>query len=113
MDEVIRNNPESSTTNNINEDALTKVLGHPKSGRVLAQGRGVTKSCLSVLDICKTKMNMYEREQENMKTQQESMKTQLAEVIDILKGQVVRSLYTSNDSVNGFIPCKILIYFLL
>ena len=50
LDEIIRNNPESSTTTNINEDALTMLFGNPKSGRILGQGRGVTKSNLSVID---------------------------------------------------------------
>ena len=41
-----------------------------------------------------------------MKTQQDSIKNQLDEVVDILKGQVVRSLYTNNDTLYGFITCK-------
>ena len=82
-------------TANVNEDALTQLLGHPKSGRLLPQGRGVTKSRVSVHDICQAKMNMYEREQENMKTQ-------LAEIMNILNGQMVRSLYMNNHTVNDY-----------
>ena len=84
MDEIIRNNPESSTTTNINEDALTMLFGNPKSGRILGQGRGVTKSSLSVIDMCQSKMEMYEKEQQ-------ITKNQLSEVMDMLKEHLVRT----------------------
>ena len=84
LDEIIRNNPESSTTTNINEDALTMLFGNPKSGRILGQGRGVTKSSLSVIDMCQSKMEMYEKEQQ-------TMKNQLSEVMDMLKEHLVRT----------------------
>ena len=35
LDEIIRDKPESSTTTNINEDALTILFDSPKSGRVI------------------------------------------------------------------------------
>ena len=50
LDEIICNNLESSTT--INEDALTLLFGNPKSGHILGQRRWVTKSSLSVIDMC-------------------------------------------------------------
>ena len=89
MDEIIRNNPESSTTTNINEDALTLLFGNPKSGRILGQGRGVTKSSLSVMDMCQHRMEVYEKEQH-------SMKSHLSEVLDMLKQHLVRTLYIGN-----------------
>ncbi|KAF4348007.1 hypothetical protein G4B88_026827 [Cannabis sativa] len=44
LDDIIRENPNSQTTNNIDEDALTMLFGIPKSGRHIGQGRGISKS---------------------------------------------------------------------
>ena len=84
MDKIIRNNPESSTMTIINDDALTILFGNPKSSCILGLGRGVTKSSLSIIDMCQSKMEMYEKEQK-------TMKNQLSEVMDMLKEHLVRT----------------------
>ncbi|KAF4380972.1 hypothetical protein F8388_011894 [Cannabis sativa] len=48
LDDIIRENPNSQTTNNIDEDALTMLFGIPKSGRHIGQGRGISKSKVAV-----------------------------------------------------------------
>ena len=84
FDEIIRDKPESSTTTNINEDALTILFGSPKSGRVIGQGRGITKSSLSIIDMSQNRMEIYEKEQY-------TMKKQLSEVLDLLKEHAVKT----------------------
>ncbi|XP_062114462.1 uncharacterized protein LOC133825549 [Humulus lupulus] len=79
--EIIREDPKSGTTNNTDEDALTKLFGNPKSGLLIGQGRGVTKSKLTVVNMCKDKMTLLEEEQLNMKIQ-------IAEMLNLLKGHL-------------------------
>ena len=87
MNEIIRDNLESSTTNNIDEDALTILFGNSKSSRIIGQGRGITKSNLVVVDMCQDKMKMFEKEQC-------TMKEQISELLTLVKAHVVRfSLY--------------------
>ncbi|KAF4351284.1 hypothetical protein G4B88_017782, partial [Cannabis sativa] len=47
LDNIIREDPNSEITENIEEDALTKLFGDPKSGRLIGQGRGITRSKLN------------------------------------------------------------------
>ena len=61
LNEIIRDNLESSTTNNIDEDALTILFGNSKSGRIIGQGRGITKSNLAIVDMCQDKMEMLKK----------------------------------------------------
>ena len=87
MNEIIRDNPESSTTNNIDEDALIILFGNSKSGRIIGQGRGITKSNLAVIDMCQDKMETFEKEQC-------TMKEQISELLTLVKAHVVGfSLY--------------------
>ena len=51
LNEIIRDNPESSTTNNIDEDTLTILFGNLRSSHIIGQGRGINKSNLAVIDM--------------------------------------------------------------
>ncbi|XP_062114959.1 uncharacterized protein LOC133828957 [Humulus lupulus] len=44
LNEILHEDPKSGTTDNADEDALTKLFGNPKSGRLIGHGRGVTRS---------------------------------------------------------------------
>ncbi|XP_062096269.1 uncharacterized protein LOC133802052 [Humulus lupulus] len=81
LDEIIRKDPKFGTTNNTDEDALTKLFGNPKFGHLIRQGRGVTGSKLTVVNMCKNKMTLLEEEQLNMKSQ-------IAEMLNLLKGHL-------------------------
>lgn len=82
LDEIIREDPKSGITNNTDEDALTKLFGNPKSGRLIGQGRGVTKSKLAIMNMCQDKMALFEEAQYNMKIQ-------IAELMNLVKEQMV------------------------
>ncbi|KAM6543719.1 hypothetical protein CsatB_008166 [Cannabis sativa] len=58
LDNIIREDPNSEITENIEEDALTKLFGDPKSGRLIGQGRGITRSKLNVINMSNNKICM-------------------------------------------------------
>uniref|UniRef100_A0A803PVJ9 Uncharacterized protein n=1 Tax=Cannabis sativa TaxID=3483 RepID=A0A803PVJ9_CANSA len=78
LDDIIRENPNSQTTNNIDEDALTMLFGIPKSGRHIGQGRGISKSKVAVVNMFQDKIEAYNKELG-------SMKKQIAELFKLLK----------------------------
>ncbi|XP_062093849.1 uncharacterized protein LOC133799878 [Humulus lupulus] len=78
LDDIIRENPNSETIKNIEDDALTILFGEPKSGRQIGQGRGMSKSKLTVVHMYQDKIEVLEKEQHNMKKQ-------LAELLKLFK----------------------------
>ena len=82
MNEIIRDNLKSFTTNSINKDALTILFGNLKSGCIIGQGRGITKSNLTVIDMCQDKMETFEKEKC-------TTKEQVSELVTLVKAHVV------------------------
>ncbi|XP_062106702.1 uncharacterized protein LOC133818035 isoform X2 [Humulus lupulus] len=78
LDDIIRENPNSETTKNIEEDALTILFGEPKSSRQIGQGRGMSKSKSTIVHMYQDKIEVLEKEQHNMKKQ-------LAELLKLFK----------------------------
>lgn len=82
LNEILLEDPKSGTTDNADEDALTKLFGNPKSGRLIGQGRGVTRSKLTVVNMCNSKISKLEEEQHNMKLK-------MTEMMNLLKEHLV------------------------
>ena len=58
------------------------LLEDPKSGRLIGQGRGVTRSKLTVVNMCNSKISKLEEEQHNMKLK-------MTEMMNLLKEHLV------------------------
>ena len=82
LDDIIHDDPNSGTTCNTNEDALTKLFGNPTSGRLIGEGRGISRSKLTILNMSGDKITMLEQQQQNMKIQ-------IAEVLNLVKEHLV------------------------
>ncbi|XP_062092590.1 uncharacterized protein LOC133798352 isoform X7 [Humulus lupulus] len=89
-DMILLEDPKSGTTDNADEDALTKLFGNPKSGRLIGQGRGVARSKLTVVNMCNSKISKLEEEQHNMKLEMTEMMNLLKEHL-VVGGKVTPS----------------------
>ncbi|XP_062092586.1 uncharacterized protein LOC133798352 isoform X3 [Humulus lupulus] len=90
LNEILLEDPKSGTTDNADEDALTKLFGNPKSGRLIGQGRGVARSKLTVVNMCNSKISKLEEEQHNMKLEMTEMMNLLKEHL-VVGGKVTPS----------------------
>ena len=82
LNEILLEDPKSRTTDNVDEDTLTKLFGNPKSGRLIGHERGVTRSKLTVVTMCNSKISELEEEQQNMKLK-------MTEMMNLLKEHLV------------------------
>ncbi|XP_062079639.1 uncharacterized protein LOC133784201 [Humulus lupulus] len=82
LNEILLEDPKSGTIDNADEDALKKLFGNPKSGRLIRHGRGVTRSKLTVVNMCNSKISRLEEEQQNMKLK-------MTEMMNLLKEHLV------------------------
>ena len=105
LDEILLEDPKSGTTENSNEDALTKLFGIPKSGRLIGHGRGITSSKLTVINMCSSKMSKLEEEQQNIKFQMSEMMSLLKEHLAVILSCIIINLwfFFSNETYLGFI----------
>ncbi|KAF4379630.1 hypothetical protein F8388_023647 [Cannabis sativa] len=100
LDDIIRENPNSQTTNNIDEDALTMLFGIPKSGRHIGQGRGISKSKVAVVNMFQDKIEAYNKELGSMKKQiAELFNDPNIEVHGITLGSEFMQVWVDKDKV--------------
>ena len=93
LDEILLEDPKSGTTENSNEDALTKLFGIPKSGRLIGHGRGITSTKLTVINMCSSKMSKLEEEQQNIKFQMSEMMSLLKEHLAVILSCIIINLW--------------------
>ncbi|XP_062092585.1 uncharacterized protein LOC133798352 isoform X2 [Humulus lupulus] len=97
LNEILLEDPKSGTTDNADEDALTKLFGNPKSGRLIGQGRGVARSKLTVVNMCNSKISKLEEEQHNMKLE-------MTEMMNLLKEHLVGGKVTPSEGQSRNVP---------
>lgn len=105
LNEIVLEDPKSGTTDNTDEDALTKLFGNSKSSRLIGHGRGVTKSKLTIVNMCASKFSKFEEEQQNLKFQITEMMNLFKEhlVINLSRSYINISFVFSNETYLGFI----------